>query len=614
MTGLGTTSWLILTMDIVREADVVAARQRARRIAELIGFETQDQTRIATAVSEIARNAFEYAHQGQVDFNVHCPEQSPQQFLVTIKDNGPGIRDLDAVLEGRFNSSNGFGVGLSGARRLVEEFRVASAPGKGTAVTIGKAFGRRQAPLTPDAVAAVKAQLAQEQPQDQPLNILAQQNWEAASSLSELGQRQKEIGQLSLELEDTNRGVVALHNELEQKAEELRQASELKTRFLSHMSHEFRTPLNSILALSDILMSRVDGDLSSEQAHQVRLIHRSAESLYELVNDLLDIAKLEAGRIDLRVSTFGVADLFSGLRAVMKPLQRNARVQLIFEEPSPDLPELTSDEGKVVQIIRNFISNALKFTLDGEVRVSALQQAGRLHLTVKDTGVGIAEADRNCIFEEFSQIDSPTQRLVKGTGLGLSLCRRLADVLQGDIILESEVGKGSEFTLSVPVAIACTSTRAEGEQLSEETAPHSSGGSEERAATSAPAAFVPVILIADDDAAFRYALRQMIASGDRSFVIEEVEDGLECLRKARENRPDVIVLDLEMPGRSGFEVLEQLSQDAKLREIPVLISSSADFDSVPHERTSGASVFLSKRELTRQTITAALDRILEGRS
>ena len=125
---------------------------------------------------------------------------------------------------------------------------------------------------------------------------------------------------------------------------------------------------------------------------------------------------------------------------------------------------------------------------------------------------------------------------------------------------------------------------------------------------------MPVILIADDDAAFRYALRQMIASGDRSFVIEEVEDGLECLRKARENRPDVIVLDLEMPGRSGFEVLEQLSQDAKLREIPVLISSSADFDSVPHERTSGASVFLSKRELTRQTITAALDRILEGRS
>src|SRR6478609_4693261 len=150
MTGLGTTSWLILTMDIVREADVVAARQRARRIAELIGFETQDQTRIATAVSEIARNAFEYAHQGLVDFNVHCPEQSPQQFLVTIKDNGPGIRDLDAVLEGRFDSSNGFGVGLSGARRLVEEFRVASAPGQGTAVTIGKAFGRRQAPLTPN--------------------------------------------------------------------------------------------------------------------------------------------------------------------------------------------------------------------------------------------------------------------------------------------------------------------------------------------------------------------------------------------------------------------------------------------------------------------------------
>jgi len=611
MTGLGTTSWLILTMEIVREADVVAARQRARRIAELIGFETQDQTRLATAVSEIARNAFEYAHHGLVDFYVHCPKQAPQQFLVTIKDNGPGIRDLDAVLEGRGNSPNGFGVGLFGAKRLVEEFRIASAPNKGTTVTIGKAFGRRQASLTPDAVAAVKAQLAQEQPLDQPLNILAQQNWEAASSLGELGQRQKEVRQLSLELEDTNRGVVALHNELEQKAEQLRQASELKTRFLSHMSHEFRTPLNSILALSDILISRVDGDLSSEQAHQVRLIHRSAESLYELVNDLLDIAKLEAGRIDLRVSSFGVADLFSGLRAVMKPLQRNPRVQLIFEEPSPDLPELKSDEGKVVQIIRNFISNALKFTPDGEVRVTASEKAGRLHLTVKDTGIGIAEADRNCIFEEFSQIDSPTQRLVKGTGLGLSLCRRLADVLQGEIILESEVGKGSAFTLSIPVAIEGTPKQAEGDQLREETA-HRPPSGREPSRTGGGAAFV--ILIADDDTAFRYALRQMIASGERAFVIDEAEDGLECLRKARENRPDVIVLDLEMPGRSGFEVLDELSLDAKLREIPVLISSSADFDSVPHELTNGATAFLSKRDLTRQTITAALDRILEGRS
>ena len=171
-------------------------------------------------------------------------------------------------------------------------------------------------------------------------------------------------------MEDTNRGVVALYAELDERAEQLRRASELKSRFLSNMSHEFRTPLNSILALSRLLMDRTDGPLTVEQERQVTYIRRSAESLTELVNDLLDLAKVEAGKLEIRPSYFTIGELFGALRGVMKPLQQNDAVDLIFEDVT-DCPPLFTDEAKLAQILRNLISNALKFTERGEVRVAA---------------------------------------------------------------------------------------------------------------------------------------------------------------------------------------------------------------------------------------------------
>jgi signal transduction histidine kinase len=182
------------------------------------------------------------------------------------------------------------------------------------------------------------------------------------------------------------------------------------------MTHEFRTPLNSVLALSRLLLDRIDGDLTPEQERQVGYIRRSAEGLLELVNDLLDLAKVEAGKVDVRSTAFTINELFGGLRGSLRPLLTSQAVELIFDIPDK-VPNLFTDEAKVTQILRNLISNALKFTEQGEVKVTASfdVEKARLNISVRDTGIGIASEDIGLIFEEFSQVDTKIQRRVKGT-------------------------------------------------------------------------------------------------------------------------------------------------------------------------------------------------------
>jgi signal transduction histidine kinase len=266
-----------------------------------------------------------------------------------------------------------------------------------------------------------------------------------------LRQRKEELERLNEELKDINRGMVGLYAELDEKAKELRRADEIKTRFLSNISHEFRTPLNSIFALSGLLLDRTDGELTSEQEKQVGFIRKAADSLLELVNDLLDLAKIRAGKVEVYPVEFDAANLFSALRGMLRSLV-NPAVTLVFEEPE-GIPSLYTDEGKVSQILRNFISNALKFTERGEVRVGTRhdEESGTVTFSVSDTGVGIGREDQERIFEEFTQLASPAQSQFKGTGLGLPLCRKLAELLGGRIELESEVGLGSKFSVTLPV-------------------------------------------------------------------------------------------------------------------------------------------------------------------
>ncbi|MGI4838333.1 MAG: sensor histidine kinase [Janthinobacterium lividum] len=265
---------------------------------------------------------------------------------------------------------------------------------------------------------------------------------------------QAEAEALRAELDETNQGVLALYAELDNQAEELRQASDLKSRFLSYMSHEFRTPLGSILSITSLLADELDGPLGPEQHKQVGFISTSARELSDMVDDLLDLAKIEAGRISISPAWFDMLDLFAALRGMFRPIVDAGAVDLIFEEPV-GLPRLYTDDKKVAQILRNFISNSLKFTQAGEVRVSArLENDREIRFAVSDTGIGIPGELHNTLFEDFSQIDSPLQKRLRGTGLGLSLCKRFAMLLGGRVGVESTPGVGSVFYVVIPLALA----------------------------------------------------------------------------------------------------------------------------------------------------------------
>jgi signal transduction histidine kinase len=377
------------------------------------GLDTSGQTRIAASVSEISRNAIAYAGGGRV--TIAITRTSPMTLCVRVSDNGPGIRDLDAVMDGC-----GAGRGITNARRLVEDFTIVTRPAGqagpgGAPVTVARRLPDGAMISAADVARIVGALGNCLAPS--PVAELRTPNKELIASLAELRTRQEELLRLNTELEDTNRGVVALYAELDERADQLRQASELKSRFLSNMSHEFRTPLNSILALSRLLMDRTDGPLTAEQERQVTYIRRSAESLTELVNDLLDLAKVEAGKLEIRPRHFTISELFGAPRGVMKPLQQNGAVELIFEEPA-NCPALFTDEAKVARILRNLISNSLKFTERGEVRVGAKFEdaTGQCDVEVMDTGIGIAREDQELVFQEFFQVANLLQFRAKRHG------------------------------------------------------------------------------------------------------------------------------------------------------------------------------------------------------
>ncbi|MEQ7920414.1 ATP-binding protein [Xanthomonas sp. WHRI 1810A] len=269
----------------------------------------------------------------------------------------------------------------------------------------------------------------------------------------ELQQLRDEAAALRAELDETNQGVLALYAELDMQADQLRQASDLKSRFLSYMSHEFRTPLGSILSIASLLTDELDGPLSPEQHKQVIFVRTAARELSDMVDDLLDLAKIEAGRISISPAWFDMFDLFSALRGMFRPIVDASTVDLIFEKPS-GLPRLFTDDKKLAQILRNFISNSLKFTQRGEVRVSArLEGEDAVRFAVSDTGIGIPQEMHGALFEDFSQVDSPLQKRLRGTGLGLSLCKRFAELLGGRVGVESQPGVGSTFFVIIPLAL-----------------------------------------------------------------------------------------------------------------------------------------------------------------
>ncbi|SAL75023.1 multi-sensor hybrid histidine kinase [Caballeronia arvi] len=433
----------LYAMRIDGERDIVAARVKARDASAALGFSPQDQTRIATSVLEAARTVLIAGGEARADFFVDDATHPPRFVVRFLAGKGAGERLRAMRNDG---SDAQAALGLLAAQRLMDQCAIADEADGDTSISLAKALPDN----APSDVQAVIDVLSRQSGNDTAAE-LQRQNRELIAALADLRERQEELTRLTRELEDTNRGVVALYAELDARADHLRRADESKSRFLSNMSHEFRTPLSSIRALSKLLLERIDGDLTEEQEKQVRFIRKAAEDLSETVDDLLDLAKIEAGKIEVRPAEFEVDTLFSALRGMLRPLSPGGAVELVFDS-CEGLPPICTDEAKVAQVVRNFVSNALKFTERGDVRVSASYDDVRRLITfsVSDTGIGIAPEHQQVVFEEFGQVENRLQQYVKGTGLGLPLCRKLCKLLGGDVSLTSVLGRGSVFSATIP--------------------------------------------------------------------------------------------------------------------------------------------------------------------
>ena len=581
----------ILHIVLRTERDVVQARQRARDLAALLGFDNQDQIRLATATSEIARNAFRYARNGSVQFFIQL--EPPQQVEVLISDSGPGIKNLETILEGRYRSETGMGMGILGTKRLMDDFELLS-DSDGTRARLRKRIPRYARLLSARGLLEIAEQLRQRESEG-PYDEIERQNQELLKTLQELRARQEELTLLNRELEDTNRGVVALYAELDERADYLRRASDLKTKFLSNVSHEFRTPLNSIISLARMLMDKMDGDLTREQEKQVQYIESSARDLQEMVNDLLDLAKVEAGKIRIRTKVFEVQDLFSALKGMLKPLLAdNTAVELNFDEPTGIAP-LRTDEGKVSQIVRNLISNALKFTPDGRVTVCAKPAPNnRVIFEVADTGIGIPPEYHETIFQEFSQVENPLQERHRGTGLGLPLCRNLALLLGGRLWLESELGKGSKFFVEIPMVYVGEAAQTEGADLLPSPEFHRT----------------PVLIVEDNPETASLFESYLRNSEFQPIIANDLQQAEAWMAR---HTPAVLLSDIYFGEDTAWEFIRQVRRN--LPHLPLILTSAYDLGQ--RALAEGANLFLLKpveqdqvlqelRRLTSQTGTRRL--------
>jgi signal transduction histidine kinase len=537
----------LASLDVRDLPGVFAARRLGRELAAGLALETQDQVRVATALSEISRAAVTAGNSVVIAFGA-----DDTSLVLTVTADGPPPAD-----------------GMAAAARLMD-----AVVAHGRVVRMTK---RRPTHAQPD-LRAVSDQLAAMLPEST-LEELRRNNQDLIAALDDVTRQKEQLlrlnaelqetnrgvmalySELSEELEQTNRGVVALYRELDEKSEQLRAASESKDRFWANVSHELRTPLSSIIGLARLLAEPAGG-LDPEQLYQVQLIGKASGTLLTLVNDLLDVAKAESGRFVLDPTEVSLPALLASMRGLIRPMAEGKPVSVVVNAEDAPATILT-DEVALTAILRNLMSNAIKYTDEGEVRLTVSTAPGQVQIRVSDTGTGIPQGQLERVFEEFYQVPGARRG---GTGLGLPYARRLARLLDGELTLTSEGGQGTIAVLSLPHGTP----------------------------------FAGTIVLADDDAAFREVLKAML-TGLTDRVIE-ADNGAEALAAITASGVDLVLADLGMPVMDGRVLLDRLPSG-----LPAIVITGRDVTATP----PGAAALLHKDQLTRDRLAFAIQHAIQ---
>ncbi len=553
---------VLLRMTIRAEHDIFIVRQRGREVAAALGMERQDQVRVATALSEVGRQLLAEDGDATVTFEIRA-EPHPALAIVLAVPDLKGSEGLDAAsrLLDSVQRSDGEIVLTRRLPGAVDDQRISHAreeleSSRPTSAVDELSVQNQQLITALEDVQGHRDQLLQ-------LNAELEETNHGVMAL---------YAQLSQELEQTNHGVVALYAELEERSAQLREASEAKSRFLANVSHELRAPVTAVIGLTRLLLDPRSDPLTDEQTHQLQLVQTSAADLLDRVNDLLDLAKAESGQIEPQWAPVDLVSLFGQLRGTLRPMAKPG-VELIVDEP---VATLVSDEVLLTQVLRNLLTNALKFTPAGEVRLSARADGARVEFVVADTGIGIPVAEQGRVFEEFHQVRGAQQVGGQGTGLGLPYARRLAAILGGELAMYSVEGEGSTFTVTLP---------------------------SERFTPTPPRAELPTLasaLVVGADGDFRGQLRELLTG--RVETVSDAADGRAALAIARREVPGAIFLDQRL--LDDGDLLKAFSATDGLGECPVVVIT--DGTAVSPEVVSHATVAIKRSELSPGVISTVL--------
>ncbi len=377
-----------------------------------------------------------------------------------------------------------------------------------------------------------------------------------------------------------------LYQEAQETAEKLKEVDQLKNEFLANMSHELRTPLNSIIGFSRVILKGIDGPLTEMQKTDLNAIYQSGQHLLNLINDILDIAKIEAGKMEFTFEPTDLKEIFRGVMSTAVALVKDKPVELIIDVPD-DLPTVMADSRRIRQVVLNLVSNAAKFTDQGFIKIGATYDDYQVIVSVQDTGIGIPPDKIDAVFEQFKQVDSSSTRRYGGTGLGVPLSKKFVEQHGGDMWLTSEVGKGTTFYFSLPI----NGPQAVGEEGAEEEG-------------QAPARVVRTVLAVDDDAQVITLFRRYLEK--HGYRIFGLTDPARVVTEAKRLRPYAITLDIIMPGKDGWAVIRELKSDPETRDIPIVVCS------VVSEAGKGLSLGVADyivKPFTEQDLLDALGRL-----